>query len=68
MSDPKRYCASRLIDGAWYSVEFSAIDNDDAIRFCNRAGIAIDGELVAKIPAAPGAGLLVRLWCWFRNR
>lgn len=26
------------------------------------------GELKATIPAAPGAGLLTRLICWWRNR
>ncbi len=26
-----------------------------------------DGELMATIPELPGAGLLVRMWCWFKN-
>lgn len=67
-NEPKRYCAMRWIDGAWYSVEFSATDLIDAQHFCNRAAINFSGELHAKIPAAPGVGWLVRLWCWWRNR
>lgn len=66
--EPIRFCGQRYINGGWYSVEFSAVDWADAKNVCQRAGFKLDGELKAKIPAAPGVGLFVRLFTWMKNR
>lgn len=66
----KTYLGSYGLDGKQYGFEIEADSFDDARRRLDaiKAWGKIDGELMAKIPAYPGAGLFVRFLCWWRNK
>lgn len=56
-------------EGAEYSVEIPATNEEEAKQRLSRLAFAkYDGELMYKIPASPGAGILVRLVTWTKNR
>ena len=62
-----QFCARRWIGDGWYVFRFPAAHWADAEEFCRRAGAHLDGEFIAAITAAPGAGSLVRAATWLRN-
>lgn len=60
----------RASDGGTYSFQFFARDHADAERRLRaiRGNAEIIGELKGTIPAGvPGAGMWVRLRCWWGN-
>lgn len=70
MNEPAflRYQARYYHDGSWWVLEIMAPNWDDAEARCRKLGLQLDGEIMAKIPASvPGAGLLARAVCWWRN-
>lgn len=56
-------------EGRQWGFEVAARDFEDAharlqaIRLSGK----VDGILMGKVPAVPGAGILVRLVCWWNN-
>ena len=68
--DFKTYLVDYNCDGAMWSMEIVARSPRDAMARLQRAATfgKVVGELHMKIPAVPGAGLLTRLICWWRNR
>jgi hypothetical protein len=57
-------------DGSTYSFHFPARDEDDARQRLRaiRGNAELIGELKGSIPASvPGAGIWVRLRCWWGN-
>ncbi len=77
MSDPnrptKKFLCRYFHDGSWWGCDIDAYDFADAEARCKKiGGLQLDGELVATIPAGPGAGLLARCICgvmnWLRPR
>lgn len=66
----KTYLFRYNYDGGQYALEIPAESLDEAwerIGAIKNWPVGYDGELVAKIPAHPGAGPLVRLVTWIRN-
>jgi hypothetical protein len=65
----KTYLCSYRFAGAEYIFEIHGKDMSEAqARLATlKAWAKLDGELMAKIPAVPGGGFLVRLVCWLRN-
>ncbi len=54
-------------DGTWWTINFTAYGQADAEARLRKMPLAqVDGTLEAVIPAFPGFGLLVRLWCAMR--
>lgn len=68
-NDYKTWLLSYRYQGAEWSMQVVARDEAEAmirIKQCANYG-KVDGELMATIPAAPGAGLLTRFICWLKN-
>lgn len=63
----KEYCISYQHNGKVWGLNLLAQDFEDARRRVRAIGTTgvVDGELIAKIPAA--VGFWVPLLCWFRN-
>jgi hypothetical protein len=57
------------LDGIEWSIKVRASSPEDAMRRIRHAGMfgRYRGELVARIPAAPGACVLVRCITWLAN-
>ena len=70
MAEFKDYICSYRYDCAEWTTTIRATSIDDAAARIKTLGTwgRVDGELMAVIPAVPGAGLLVRLWYWLRNK
>lgn len=69
MQNMKVFLFSYNYEGAQYSLEIPASSAEEAKQRLSRIAFAqYDGELAQVIPATPGAGLLVRLVTWLRNR
>ncbi len=65
----KRYACSYRYQDREYAFTIPArteIEASNRMRCIGNNG-RIDGELIAEVPAAPGAGLFVRALCSFRN-
>jgi hypothetical protein len=55
--------------GAEWGIQISAADAAEAREKIRSVALAhYKGEVAMTIPAAPGAGLLAGLVCWWRNR
>jgi hypothetical protein len=69
MTKFKTYTCSYRFGGAQYGFEIAARDMSEAqARLATiKAWGQVDGEVIATIPAAPGAGLLARMICALRN-
>ena len=69
MGDFKTYLASYNYAGKKWGIDFPAQSTDDAeSRLARMSYGRADGELMATIPVAAGAGsVLVRLIAWTRN-
>jgi hypothetical protein len=64
----KRFTCEYPMDGQIWCFELLAESHEDAERRVRRLCFAkIKGEVMAEIPATQGAGLLVRLACWWKN-
>jgi hypothetical protein len=64
-----RYLFSYYHNNSWWSLVIPATSEEDARTRLNKLPLArLDGTLVMEIPAIPGAGLFVRLVCWWRSR
>ena len=65
----KTYLASYNYAGKKWGIDFSAQSTDDAkARLARMSYGQVDGELMATIPVAAGAGsVLVRLIVWTRH-
>lgn len=66
----RTYLFEYRFEGAIYGLDVVARSQKEAkqrLAACSLSGRCV-GELVATIPAAPGAGLLVRLATWWKNR
>ena len=69
MQNIKIHLFSYNYEGAEYSLEIPANSVQEAKERLSKMTFArYDGELVTKIPATPGTGVLVRLVTWLRNR
>lgn len=69
IKEPGRYLLDYPFEGKTYSIEIWAESLDDArarLNAIQNYGI-IEGGPAIVIPAVPGAGLLVRLICWWNN-
>lgn len=64
----KVYLFEYFHDDSWWQIEIPATSADDAqARAQKIARAKLAGELVAKIPASAGGGVLAPLVCWLRN-
>lgn len=64
-----RYLTEYYHNHAWWSLIIPAVSEEDARDCLNKLPLArILGTVEMEIPAVPGAGLLVRFLCWWRNR
>jgi hypothetical protein len=65
----KRYACSYRYQDREYAFTIPARNEIEASNRIRCIGIngRIDGELIAEVPAVPGAGLFVRALCGFRN-
>jgi hypothetical protein len=64
----KTYLFEYFHEGSRWSFEIHATSEEDAMARLNKLPLAkYLGVLHATIPAVPGGGLLVRLWCWWKN-
>ncbi len=69
MKKLKNFLFSYNYDGSQYSIEIPAYNAEEARERISRITFAkYDGELADKIPALVGAGVLVRLLTWLKNR
>ena len=64
---PKQFACRYFHDDAWWGLTITAYDWDDAANRANKLGVQLDGEIGAIIPAAPGVGIVVRVWTALRN-
>lgn len=68
MIDIKTYLFSYNYNGSQYSLEIPAETLEEAKdRLSVMSFAKYDGELVAKIPAQPSAGIFVRIITFMRN-
>ena len=68
MNNVKTYLFSYNYQGSDYSLEIPACSIDEAKERLSRMVYAnYDGELVAKIPALPSTGIIIRLVTFIRN-
>lgn len=69
MSEFKDYCCTYRFDNADWAFTIRARSSNEARARLRALGTngTVDGELMAEIPAALGAGFIVRLVCWFQN-
>ena len=65
----KRYACSYTFQDQEWAIAIPARSMSEASDRMRRIGTTglIRGELIAEVPALPGAGLFVRLACGFRN-
>lgn len=65
----KEYCCSYRLGGKQWGINILAQSHEDAKMRLRAIGISgvVDGELIAKIPAYPGAGIVVRVRTFFAN-
>lgn len=69
MTTFRDYSCTYRHDGSDWGLTICAQSAEDAKARLKSIGAwgRVDGELVAIIPAWPGAGLFVRFMCWLRN-
>jgi hypothetical protein len=69
MEEPyHRYLFSYYRNNSWWSLVIPATSEEDARERLNKLPLArLNGTLGMEIPALPGAGLFVRVACWWRN-
>lgn len=71
MSDRKwePYLCEYQLEGRTWSVKVIACSFEDASRRLRAIGTTgqVLGNSVQEVPAAPGVGLFVRLWCFVAN-
>lgn len=64
----KTYLYEYHHDGSQWTFEIVARSAEDAQARVDKMPLAKQlGTLEMKIPAGPGAGLFVRLFCWWKN-
>lgn len=64
----KIYCCSYYHDCAWWGVDLTAYDWEDATVRAKKLGLRLDGELVANIPAKNRtSGLIVKCLVAIKN-
>lgn len=71
MAEPrmKEFQFSYRFDGADWGISIHADDAQQAREKIKAVSWArYDGEVMARIPAVPGAGIFVRLATWWHNR
>lgn len=62
--DTRPFCCRYYHDGAWWALTIYAYDWSDAGARCRKLGVALDGELVAKVPALFGTRLMRAITAW----